>query len=58
MIIHNLNLVCTIFLPDETYSIFVIDPDTVLPRAITFESFKTVARRDSQVRERTGGVNQ
>jgi hypothetical protein len=58
MIIDNLNLVCTIFLPDETYSILVIDPDTVLSCPVALELFKAVAWWDSQVGERASGVNQ
>jgi len=57
MIIHNLDLVCTVFLPDEAYSVSVIDSDAVLPFSIGLKPFEPVAWRNSKVGQRSGRVN-
>ena len=42
MIIHNLDLVCTVFLPDKTNSVLVIDSDAVLPGTISHVGGTTI----------------
>lgn len=49
VIINNLDIVRSAFDPSKANSILVIDPDAVLPSPITFQSFKAIARRLSQI---------
>ena len=49
MIIHDLNIICTCLLPTKTDAPLIVDPNTVLPGPISFECFKTVSGRYSQI---------
>jgi len=44
-------------LPNETDSILLVDPNTVLASAVTRKRLKPVARRNPQVFELLGGVD-
>jgi hypothetical protein len=44
--------------PDETNPILVVDPDRVLPGAVTSECFQPIARRRLQIMKRLGLVDQ
>lgn len=56
MIVHNLNVVCVIFSPDETDSPLIIDPNAVLALTIPSESLKTISRRNSKILKLFGCV--
>jgi len=45
MIIDDFNIVCISFSPNKTESPLLVDPDTVLPFAITVQRFQAVAGR-------------
>jgi hypothetical protein len=49
MIIYDLDIVGVAIDPSETNSPLTIDPNTVLPRAVPFEQFESVARKRLQV---------
>jgi hypothetical protein len=51
MIINYLHFVDIALLPNKANSPTVIDSDTILPQAISPESFQSVSRRDSQIFE-------
>ena len=56
MVINDLDVVDISLSPGEAYLPFVIDPDTMLPLAIAFQSLKPVAWRNLQVLERLGAM--
>ncbi len=58
MVIGNLNLFRTSTCPEEAYPILVIDANTVLALAFAFQRFQAIARRDAQVIQRFGRVQQ
>jgi hypothetical protein len=43
-------------LPFEADPPLVINPDTVLPKAIAHQGFEMIARYGGQIRQRSGGV--
>jgi hypothetical protein len=49
VIIGDFDLVSSIRLPEKANTIFLIDPDAVLPFSITFKRFKPVAWRHSKI---------
>jgi hypothetical protein len=51
MIVYNLDLVGLPFMPLEADAPLVVDPDAVLPKAVTFQSFEPVSPNGSQVIE-------
>ena len=57
MVIDDLDVVSIGILPTETDTPLIVDTDTVLPRAITFEFLEPVPRRHPKVVERLGGVH-
>jgi hypothetical protein len=56
MVINDLNLIDISLPPDEANPPSVIDPDTMVPLAVAFQSLKPVAWRDLQVLERVGAM--
>jgi hypothetical protein len=56
MIIRNLHLGGVSVAPHETDTPLVVDAYTVLPRAVTFEWMKSVARRHFQIHQAFGRV--
>jgi hypothetical protein len=50
MVIHNLNLKCIRVYPTEADAPLIVDPNTVLPRAIAAEGFQMIAWDRAQVR--------
>jgi hypothetical protein len=48
MVVHNLNVKCVPSLPNEAYPPLIINPYTMLPSAITFQSFELVAWGDPE----------
>jgi hypothetical protein len=57
MIVHNLYVVSVSLSPHKTNAPLVIDADTVLPVAVSFQWMKSVAARHAQIHQtfRTGG---
>jgi len=58
MVVNNLDLVRVPVPPAETNAPLIIDANTVLTRAVSFEFLQAIARRDSQVLELLGGINE
>jgi hypothetical protein len=56
MVINDLDVVDISLSPGEANPPLVIDPDTMLPLAVAFQSLKPVAWGDLQVLERFGAV--
>ena len=56
-VVHDLDPVHTIRLPDKTDSPLVIDANAVLALAVRIQSFKLVARRDAQTCAFGGGTD-
>jgi hypothetical protein len=57
MVIDDLNVECVAGAPFKADPILIVDPDAVLACAASFERFKVVAGKKSQIREQTGGMN-
>ncbi len=57
MVVHNLNLKSIGVNPAEADAPLVVDPNAVLPRAITCEGLQTIAWNRSQVRQGRCRVN-
>jgi hypothetical protein len=47
MVINNLDALCGPVSPDKANPPLIVDPDTVLPAAAPFQSFKAIAGRRS-----------
>ena len=56
MVIHDLNITGTVIRPTEAHAPLVVDPDAVLPLAITLQRLKAMAWRGTQVGELCRGV--
>ena len=56
MVIDDLDIKYVAILELETDTPLVVNPDTVLPLAITTQGFQPVARRCSQEVQRGGGI--
>jgi len=54
VIINDLDVECGTVLPDETKTPLIVDSDAVLPAPPTFEQFKAILRRDSQILQPNG----
>jgi hypothetical protein len=52
VIVNDLNVYWSFRGPHETDSKLVIDPNTVLTRAISYKCLQSVSRRDSEILER------
>lgn len=49
MIIHDLNVVNSIILPDEAYPELIVDSYAALPMTIAFEVLQPVSGRNSEI---------
>jgi hypothetical protein len=58
MVVYDFNVVRFGAAPAETDAPLIIDPDTVLPGAITFQFLQSIPRRHSQVIKAIGRVEQ
>src|SRR6266850_3707086 len=56
MIIHDLDIVRITLRPGKADPPLVIDTNTVLPLPITLQSFQPISRRNQQITERSGTV--
>lgn len=57
VIVHNFNLVGTVFSPHKTDAPLVINADTVLPLPAAFERLQHIARRNSQAAQLGGRMD-
>ena len=57
MVVNDLNPFWTSVAPLEADTPLIIDSDTVLPRTITAQTLKPVARRNPKILQTTRGVN-
>lgn len=57
MVVNDLNPFWTSVSPLEADMPLIIDSDTVLPRTITAQKLKPVARRNPKILQATRGVN-
>ena len=57
MVVNDLNPFWTSVAPPEADTPLIIDSDTVLPRTITAQTLKPVARRNPKILQTTRGVN-
>ena len=56
MVIGNFYVLGAVPLPPETDAPLSVDPDAVLPLALSLQGFEAITRRDSQVPQRLGGL--
>jgi hypothetical protein len=56
VIVHDFNLVRTVFTPDKANTPLVVDADAVLILALASERFELIARWNSQVGQHHRGV--
>ena len=56
MIIHDLDIVRITLSPDKADPPLTIDTNTVLPLPITLQCFQQISRRNPQITERWGAV--
>jgi len=56
MVVGYFNVTGISVFPEKTYPPLIVDPDAVLPFAITPQCFKPVARRDPEVLQTPGLV--
>ena len=56
MIIHDLDIVCVAFEPDEADTRLVVDPNTVLSLSVAVQGFQAISRRRHQVTQFRGAV--
>jgi hypothetical protein len=56
MIINNLDLMWTVFAPNENQAPLPVDPDGVLAAAVASQDFQPVARRKTKILQTLGGV--
>jgi len=57
MIIGYFNLECVAVTPYEACPVLIVDPDTVLSSAVTFERFQAIAGKKSKIRKYVCGMN-
>ena len=57
MVVNDLNPFWTSVAPLKADTPLIIDSDTVLPRTITAQTLKPVARRNPKILQTTRGVN-
>ena len=57
MVVNNLNPFWTSVAPPKADTPLIIDSDTVLPRTITAQTLKPVARRNPKILETTRSVD-
>ena len=57
MVVNDLDLVCIAILPSEANAPLIVDPDTVLPSALTSKLLEAISWRDAQILEGLGGIN-
>jgi len=57
VVVNNLNPFWTSVAPPKADTPLIIDSDTVLPRTITAQMLKPVARRNPKILQTTRGVN-
>ena len=57
MVVNDLNPFWTSVAPLEADTPLIIDSDTVLPRTITAQTLKPIARRNPKILQTTRGVN-
>lgn len=58
MVVADFNVVCATVFPDEADSVLIIDADAVLTFTVTDQLLQTVTRRDAQVVNVGGGINE
>jgi hypothetical protein len=56
VVIGDLNLMCTVSLPDKANSELIVDSDAVLSRSISLKRFQPVARRNAKIVESEAGL--
>jgi hypothetical protein len=56
VVIHDLDIFGAAGSPPEAHPKLIIDPDAVLPGAITLQGFEPIARRDPQVLQPAGDL--
>ncbi len=57
MIVGDFNLVCVAVAPYEADPILIVDPDAVLPCAVTLERLQAITGKKSKIGKPLGGMN-
>jgi hypothetical protein len=52
MVVGNLDIESVAFIPAEAEAVLVVDPNAILPFAVSGERFQSVARKQRQVAKR------
>jgi hypothetical protein len=58
MVIDNFHIKCVIIFKMETNSEFIVDSYAVLALSVPFQGFQPIARRNSEVIDVRGAVNE
>jgi hypothetical protein len=58
MVVSNLDIVRVAVAPGETDGPLVVDADAVLPETIALQLLESIARRNGQIFERRGGLDE
>lgn len=56
MIINNLHIIWSVFLPDKADSILIIDTNAVLTKTIPLQRFQTIAWWNTKIINGFGGI--
>ena len=58
MVVDDFDTCRPSFIPDEANSPLIVDPNRMLPLPVCLQRFKTIARRDTEVVENPGLIQQ
>ena len=58
MIVHDFDLICPFFCPDKADTIFLVDPNAILPCPIVLQHLKSITWRHAQRTKRYRGIDQ
>jgi hypothetical protein len=56
VIVHDLNIVCIPFTPNEAETPLVVDSDAIFPCSVAVQSFQAISGRRNQVSQFRGAV--
>jgi hypothetical protein len=57
MIVNDLDFVSIAVLPNEAYTILIVNPDAVLPQAAPLQRFQPIARKNRDIGECRGSMD-
>jgi len=58
VVVDDLDIFGSSFIPAETYSPLVVDPDAPLPGAVALQRFKPISGRNPEIVNSPGGIDE